>query len=188
MDYKKQLQAEYNEWNDKKVKRHQRQIQVKGYTPEQIYNQIENITNIAIKDVEEYLVEYMNKDSLVSEESASEAEDEAESKEASEGTEEEDVSSASDETSESTEEEQEESGADVSCSEEENKLEAVDEEEELSEVESIDPEESGEKESTEHSYSSGELNDIYDYLERDCNESGELMEETALETLKKLGK
>ncbi|KAI5165308.1 hypothetical protein NEIRO03_0266 [Nematocida sp. AWRm78] len=179
MDYKKQLQTEYSEWNNKKVKKYQRAIQVKGYTEEQIYNQIENITNIAIKEVEEYLVDYMNKEPLSEEESADEESSEG-ANEASEASEESEL--------EHSEVEDEDALSVCSDNDEAESNPSEDADGELSDVQSVDLDKLDEVESNGHDYSSGELNDIYGYLENECEESGDLLDEPALDTLRKLGK
>ncbi|KAI5191509.1 hypothetical protein NEMIN01_1535 [Nematocida minor] len=199
MDYKTELQNEYASWNDKKVKRKHRVIQVKNYTTEQIYHQIQSITEIATKKVEAYLVEYMNRENAVSEDesiSESNEEDEVSGQDGQEEEEnqEEDNDESNGEDEEVSSEEDEEMSNELAneeedCTQDEVEDENLEDEDEVSEenleddvdVEDINDISSGAE------YNSEELNDIYNYLEND-DEAAELLTETAEETLRKLRK
>lgn len=189
MDYKKELQNEYSNWNNKRVKRKHRVIQVKNFTKEQIYHQIKDITEIATKEVEEYLVDYIDKENHLSNEEeyiSSESED-----------------SASKEIENNIVEIEEtpiEKGVDIMASEEEysdgsGTISITEDEEKTSGKNSdIEEELEAEKEldefndaSSEANYNSEELDDIYNYLEGG-EESTELLTEPAEETLRKLRK
>ncbi|KAH9386100.1 uncharacterized protein NEMAJ01_0996 [Nematocida major] len=196
MDYKAELQAEYRAWDNKKVKRQHRAIQVKEYTIEQIYHQVQNITDLAVKDVETYLMDYMNKEGeLASEESEeveeSEGADEPSAESSSEGSNAEaesgpafEVGSISSETAEEDSNSRGSEGPeDAPCGE---LIDALIEPSE-GEADEASGETGCEQESSEYDYNSDELDDIYNYLEGGAD-SSEMLDEPARETLRKLRK
>lgn len=198
MSYKEELQEEYKKWENKKIKRKHRVIQVKNYTEEQIYNQIKDITEIATKEVEEYLIEYMNREQDKSETEESEEEEIEESKKEEESKsdwseesesvdcagrkENEEVSENENENEEMEKDGNEESAHNESANEPTNdELDDLSNDKEISgELDGFDDVSSG------ADYNSEELDDIYNYLEE--GESADMMVESAAETLRKLGR
>ncbi|KAI5176013.1 hypothetical protein NEFER01_1977 [Nematocida sp. LUAm1] len=176
------IQEEYRAWSKpKEVERTQKTIGGKGYTVEQVFSQVERVTEKILADAEDYLVNHLAEEDVCSDDTSSSAQEES----AEELHEE--VQSVEESADESTEEVHEEEES-AECSDE-GTIGVEESSKECGECEDGEENEENDEENDEdeESFCSEEKEEILHYLENGDSEDS-LLSELGTETLKKLSK